>query len=304
VARPIPLDTDDFETLRKRWLNRYLTVQSKHDAKTRTALIQAAQDASDEIEKLANKPNFSNGVRTAQLRIVMKIVSGVLGEFWKRQIPQITIGHKQSSLAAVSAFTETDRDYLVKAFRASGDVSSFIRGQEIQAQISVAHLVDRLEKTNHPLSTRVYRTKRLANTWVQREINSAIVRNAGAKEIAAKVRKSIRPNTPGGVSYAALRLGRTELNNAFHATSVALAQDRPWVQGMVWHLSQTHESSEDNSVVEICDRYADQLFEVNNVPAKPHPQCRCFVTPQVEPLDIFTRNLTAGYYNDWISNAA
>lgn len=306
MARPIPLDTDDFDTLRKRWLQRYLTVQAKHDIKTRTALIQAATDAYDQIQELANKPNFSNGVRSAQLRLVMLILNEVLNDFWKKQIVQISEGHKQSAKAAVGAFSETDRDFLQRAFRQSvsskSDTESFIRGQQIQAELSVAHLVSRLEKSAQPLSSRVYRTKRMANTWVQREINSAIVRNASAQEIAKRIRKSIRPNTPGGVSYAAIRLGRTELNNAFHATSVALAQDRPWVEGMVWHTSATHET--DEGIVEICDRYADQLFEVNNVPKKPHPQCRCFVTPQVEPLDIFTRNLTAGYYNDWIANAA
>lgn len=312
MTRAIPLDTDDFDTLRKRWLNRYLSVQARHDIKVRTSLIKAAEDARAEISALETNTTFSAGVRSAQLRLVMKIVSEVLNDLFKKQIPLITAGSKESATAAVTAFGETDRDFLESAFRQSSVSHSgatprklaqgFIEGQEIQAQISVAHLVSRLEKSAQPLSSRVYRTKRMANNWVQREINSGLVRNASAKEIATKVRKSIRPNTPGGVSYAAMRLGRTELANAFHATSVALAQDRPWVQGMVWHTSQTHETAP--GLIEICDRYKDQLFEVDNVPPKPHPQCRCFVTPAVEPLDIFTRNLTAGYYNDWIANAA
>lgn len=308
MTRPTPLDggsTDDIE-LRKRWLQRYLTIQAKHDTKVRTALIQAAQDATTQIEALANNSTFSAGVRSAQLRLTMKIVKEVLDELFKKQIPLITAGSKESARAAVTAFGETDRDYLRKAFNASASskksVDGFLQGQLIQAELSVANLVSRLEKSKHPLSTRVYRTKRLANTWVQREINSAIVRNASANEIAKRVRSSIRPNVAGGVSYAALRLGRTELNNAFHATSVSLAQDRPWVQGMVWRVSGTHESSE--GLAEICDRYNQQLFEVNNVPKKPHPMCRCVVTPQVEPLEAFARNLTAGYYNDWIANAA
>lgn len=303
MTRPIPLDSDDFDTLRKRWLNRYLAVQAKHDTKTRTALIRAALDAETEISALAQKSTFSSGVRSAQLRIVMQIVKEILNDFFKTDLKLITAGSKQSARAAVTAFGETDKALLRQAFSASGiSPESFIQGQFIQAELSVANLVSRLEKSNQPLSARVYRTRRLANTWVQREVNSAIVRNASAKEIAIRVRKSIRPNTSGGVSYAALRLGRTELNNAFHATSVALAQDRPWVEGMVWHTSQTHETTQ--GIVEICDRYADQLFEVNNVPKKPHPQCRCFVTPQVEPLEVFTRNLTAGTYNDWIRDAA
>lgn len=302
MARPIPLDTDDYDELRKRWLSRYLTIQSRADTRTRSALVVAAQNAEIEIAALETKQNFSSKIRQAQLRLVMGIIKEVLNDFFKKELTLITTGSKESAKAAVTAFSETDRDYLEQAFGSSGDISSFIRGQEIQAQISVANLVSRLEKSAQPLSVRVYRTKRLANNWVQREVNSAIARNASAKEIAQKVRKSIRPNVSGGVSYAALRLGRTELNNAFHATSVALAQDRPWVEGMVWHTSRTHETSE--GLVEICERYKEQLFEVNSVPPKPHPQCRCFVTPQVEPLDVFTQNLTAGTYNDWIRDAA
>lgn len=311
MTRPTPLDgglNDDFEVLRKRWLSRYMTVQSKTDTKTRTALIQAAEDAYKELNALTSKSTFSAAVRSAQLRLSMKIVKEVLNDFFKTELKIITEGHKQSARAAVIAFGETDRNLLQRAFQVSANPISadgFIQGQAIQAEISVANLVSRLETSHQPLSSRVYRTRRLANTWVQREINSAIVRNAGAKEIAKIVRKSIRPNTPGGVSYAALRLGRTELNNAFHATSVALAQDRPWVESMRWHLSQTHESNQTQSGVrEICERYADQTFEVNSVPKKPHPQCRCFVTPKVESLAVFTAHLTAGVYNDWIRDAA
>jgi hypothetical protein len=303
MTRPTPLDrTDNFEILRKRWLSRYMTVQAKSDTKTRTALIQAAEDAYKELNVLTSKSTFSAAVRSAQLRLVMKIVKEVLNDFFKEEIKIITDGHKQSAIAAVVAFGETDRDYLNKAFGSSGDTASFINGQKIQAQISVANLVSRLEQSSQPLSSRVYRSRRLANNWVQRQVNSAIVRNASAQDIAMSVRKSIRPNTAGGVSYAAMRLGRTELNNAFHATSVALAQDRPWVEGMVWHTSTTHEPTE--GLVEICDRYNEQLFEVNNVPKKPHPQCRCFVTPQVQPVAVFAQNLTAGVYNDWIRDAA
>lgn len=305
MPSPYPLDSDDFDTLRKRWLQRYLTIQAKHDVKVRTALLQSSQDASDQISSLANSPTFSNGVRTAQLRIIMKIVSEVLNDLFKKQIPLITAGSKQAARAAVTAFGETDRDFLRQAFNSSAgkaNVNDFIQGQYIQAELSVMHLISRIEKSSHPLSTRVYRTRRLANTWVQREVNSAIVRGESAAYIAKRVRSSIRPNVPGGVSYAALRLGRTELNNAFHATSVALAQDRPWVEGMVWHLSQTHERTEGTK--EICERYSEELFQVDNVPAKPHPQCRCFVTPKVEPLDVFVRNLTAGTYRDWIADAA
>lgn len=301
MTTPTPYDnTDDFDELRKRWLNRYLKVQGKYDTKLRSILIGAAEDAQARVIALSTKKNFSSNVRTAQLRLVMAEIRIVLKDLYGEVLPLIEDGQKDSALAAVSAFTETDADYLRRAFAASGDYRNFIDGQKKQAQMQVANVVSRITKTDIPLSKRVYRTEALSNRWVQGRVNSAIVRGASAKEIAQEVRRSIRPSTPGGVSYAAMRLGRTELNNAFHATSISLAQDRPWVEGMRWHLSKTHKPGQKCG----CETYANQIFDMEHVPPKPHPQCRCFITPEVEPFDVFVRHLTSGQYRDWIGNAA
>ena len=291
------------EELRKQWLNRYLAVQAKVDTKFRSALIDAAEQAFSQVIDLGNRTTFSAGVKAAQLRLVMQQVQSVHNDLFKKIIPLITDGQKQSASAAVTAFSETDRSFLEAAFQKSGSVDSFIEGQRQQAMLGVVHTLSRINKSDQPLSIRVYRTKSLANRWVKNQVNSAILRNASAKEIAMAVRKSIRPNTPGGVSYAAMRLGRTELNNAFHATSIALAEDRPWVTGMRWHLSAVHEV-ELSANPEICEQYAGQVFHVNAVPRKPHPQCRCYVAPQVEALPVFITHLTAGQYRDWMERNA
>lgn len=310
MTTPNPLyDTDDEDELRIRWLLRFLRVQTKYDTRIKTILVQASQDAFDRIEELASNSTFSAEVRTAQLRIVLKELSIVTKDLFGEVLPVIKDGQSESAQAAVEAFAETDLKYLRRAFaetsiRSGVEVDKFISGQKRSAGIHVAQAIRNVEqRRDYQLSDRVYKTRRLADTWVRRQVTSGILRGDGAKEIAKQVRSSIRPSTPGGVSYAALRLGRTELNNAFHATSVALSKDRPWVEGMVWHLSKVHEYEPDR-VPEICEAYSKQVYEVNNVPAKPHPQCRCFVTPQLEPFDVFARHLTAGQYRDWIGNAA
>lgn len=299
--------TGDYEELRKRWLARYIKVQGGYDARLRSLLIEAAEDAHSRISVLSKNPTWSAGVKAAQIRLVGKEIKRVLDELFKEELPIIKDGQKKTAIAAVDAFAETDRNYLREAFFASSGsrktLNSFIEGQRLSATLGVAHAISRINKTDQPLSTRVYRTKSLANKWVQNIVNVGILRNASAQEIAKDVRKHIHPNTPGGVSYAAMRLSRTEINNAFHATSVALSQDRPWVEGMDWNLSQVHEYNE-NGISEICEIYSRQEFEVNNVPPKPHPQCRCFVTPQVEPYDVFVRHLTSGQYRDWIGQNA
>lgn len=293
---------DDFDILRKRWLSRYMRVQSQVDTRVRTMLVETAEDASEQVIALENNSTFSAGVRTAQLRLTMQIIKEVLSDLFDGITPVIREGQKKEAVAAIDGLTETDRDYLDKVFKNTGAVSGFLDSQKVQAQLQVINAVNRMTKSDIPLSKRVYRTKALSQRWVQREVTLEIAKGSSAKQIAKVVRKNIRPNTPGGVSYAALRLGRTELNNAFHATAVDFSQDRPWITGMSWHLSARHEIDPNN--VEICEQYAGKIFEVLAVPKKPHPQCRCFVAPVIEPIDVFTTNLTAGRYRDWIEHAA
>lgn len=303
MTRPTPNDnTDTFEVLRKRWLSRYMRIQSQTDTRIRKILVEAAEGANDQVSALQNNSTFSAGVRTAQLRLVMSTIRNILNDVFDGVTPIIRDGQKSEAQAAVDALTETDKNYLEAAFQDTSAVLDFIDSQKLQAKIQLVNAINRVTKSDIPLSKRVYRSKALAQRWVQRDVTIEIAKGSSAKEIAKVVRKHIRPNTPGGVSYAALRLGRTELNNAFHATAIELSQDRPWIQGMQWHLSAVHEIDPAN--VEICETYAGQIFDVNSVPRKPHPQCRCFVAPVLEPVDVFVRNLTAGQYRSWIDNAA
>ena len=277
-------------------------VQTKTDSNIRKILVQASEDAEKKVSALEKNSTFSAGVRTAQIRLVMKEIKDILNGTFQEIQSTIAEGQRQAASAAIDGLTETDKKYLESALLETGAVLDFIASQKLQAKIQVINSINSVTKNPHSLSQRVYRTRALAQNWVQRDVANGIARGDSAKQIAAVVRKHIRPNTPGGVSYAALRLGRTEVNNAFHATSIEFSKDRPWIKGMQWHLSAVHEV--DPNQTEICERYANQIFDVDNVPGKPHPQCRCFVAPVMEPVDVFIRNLTAGQYRDWIANAA
>lgn len=301
MTQPTLFDNDtDYELLRKRWLNKYLNVENVTTSQLRVVLIQAAEDAQAVLNSLASSTTFSSSVKSAQLRLLMREIRQITNDIFNKSIPIIEAGQKQSANAAVSAFSQTDFDYLQRAFGNRSDARDFVNGQRAESMVGINNAISRLEKSKQPLSSRVYQSRRLANNWVERKITSALMRSASAKELAREVRNSIRPSAPGGVSYSAMRLARTELNNAFHATTISLADDRPWVEGMRWRLSQTHDAKEQCR----CTSYSDLIFTVGEVPKKPHPQCRCFVTPEVEPWESFVTNLTAGQYRNWVANAA
>jgi SPP1 gp7 family putative phage head morphogenesis protein len=282
--------------LLKRWLNRYMTVQAKYDSQIKSLLKDGANDAQQRISVLDSKLTFSAGVQSAQQRMVLAAIKPTYRILFKEIIPIIQRGQKDEAGAASDGLTETDLQYLRAALAATTDIESFIKSERQRAEIGVIHALSRITKSKQPLSARVYRTQALANNWIYRVINSSILRGDSAKQIATQVKSNISPDTPGGTSYAALRLGRTELNNAFHATAITLSQDRPWITGMQWNTSRVHE----DDPTEICTRLNGQIFTLDQVPAKPHPQCRCYVAPTLESATAFSNHLSAGTYRDWI----
>jgi len=285
---------------RRIWWARYLTVQNRYDTKIRTALKDAADDAQERINTLASKSTFSAAVRTAQLRLAMQELKDTHKTLFGSLLPIIKSGQKDEADAAFDGLTETDKSYIYAAVSEIHDAESYLKSARQTALNNVTAVVQRITQSELPLSHRIYRTESLANRWVSNVINRSLARGDSAKDLAQSVRKHILPTTPGGTSYAALRLGRTELNNAFHATAIVSAQDRPWITGMRWYTSDTH--THDPS--EICTQLNGQVFDPTSVPKKPHPQCRCFVAPEVESLAVFKQNLTAGVYRDWMTNAA
>lgn len=136
----------------------------------------------------------------------------------------------------------------------------------------------------------------MAAGTLDRQINSHIAQGASAKRLADAVKHSIKPSVPGGVSHAAMRLARTEINNAFHSQAIASMQDEPWVIGVEWNLSRQHPADQRD----ICDQYADiRIFDKTKVPPKPHPNCRCYITSVLEDFQIFANKLRAGAYNEY-----
>jgi hypothetical protein len=127
----------------------------------------------------------------------------------------------------------------------------------------------------------VYRNIDLLNKRIDRTIRAHIVTGqVNSKDLARSVKSFIDPNVRGGVSYAAMRLARSEINNAFHDRSTANAQDKPWVQSMKWNLSLSHTGKD------ACDLLAEGhskgqsagLYLPTEIPEKPHPQCLCYTT--------------------------
>jgi hypothetical protein len=189
-------------------------------------------------------------------------------------------------------------------FKAAGVDSKFWRASMIaQAQEGVNSLIARKEN-GLTLSDKVYRNQALSKGYVDRAINNGLLLGKSAKEIADDVVKFINPNVPGGASYSAMRLGRTEVNNAFHASSLKGYKDTPWINTVQWHMSSSHARPDE------CNEYAESthfkgggpgVFKTGDVPSKPHPQCLCYIEGLSDDLDKFAKNFKSGKYDNYIN---
>lgn len=167
-----------------------------------------------------------------------------------------------------------------------------------KAQVHIQNYISHTEN-GMSLSEKVYRTQALTNGLVDKEIGRSLLLGEGHTKLAKRVKGLINPATPGGVSYAASRLARTELNSAFHYTQIDQRAGEPWTAGMKWELSGSH------PVPDECNAYASSVhysggdpgvFKADDVPGKPHPNCLCYLTTvQVGEEEMMQKFLNGDY---------
>lgn len=258
-------------------------------------IIAALQDASADAQRRINKLETKNGigsiVRRAQLALVKRELRAAQDSLWK----SVNTGVRRASPLVANAAAEAERVLQAILFQSvgRGEPEALVLSQRAYAQRTMRTFLSR-GKNGIGLSQRVYRTRQLAQGFVDRQINRVVLQGGGWQELARSVRPLIDPNTPGGVSYAAKRLARTELNNAFHTTQRDLAEQNPFVLGVRWNLSRSH-PTEDK-----CDEYARGhskgkpagIYLPGECPDKPHPQCLCFTTNEMMEEDDFLDLIT------------
>lgn len=286
---------------RRIWLARSLRVQASLDAEIAAALATAVEDAARAIRESAGKPGIGATARKAQLIGSQGALTIVLHDYFRKLYAIIHDRQITAAREAAKAGFAWEKDIL-QLIEPDASKRRHLEVALVQsAGRGVSVMITRILHSQMKLSKQVYRTEALARNQVYRAVNSSIALGDSAADLAKKVLPLISPDTPGGVKHASRRLGRTEVNNAFHAQAIKDAQEKPWILGMQWHLSRQHQLF----TGEKCEVYAAQnAFPTHSVPRKPHPQCMCFVVPETMPLDMVLEKVTTGEISDWISKKA
>lgn len=280
-------------------LQHYLLVQQKVDREMAKILLTAAKEAEAIVLANAGKAGAGSAYETARMKQASKALRESSAAMWGNVNSTLKVGMKRAAEAAVNSETFVN-DALQSAFGAR------IPALEQAFAYNAANAVEAVyakAQNGIPLASQVYRTNALADGRVDKVLHNGILLQQSARQIAANVKGLINPNTPGGVSYAANRLARTELNNAFHTSQVHRRADEPWTEGFKWHLSGSHPKPDE------CNEYATSVnfkggepgvFKPDQVPGKPHPQCLCHITTVTVSEDQFVEDFLAGKHTAYM----
>jgi hypothetical protein len=275
-------------------LRRYLRLQRQYDAKIMAILERSANDLRRRISALSSSVRFSDTVRTSQLRLVLSQIRRTQLEMF------LSIGDEiRAGQLAAAIFATQDLEKLAKVAFASLDqraANAFIDSLMGTANAGIKNLYTR---TKRELSERLYKNGRWSTDHIETLIQEAIVRGASARELAKDVYKFVSPTAPGGASHVAMRLARTEINNAFHNQQIA-GFTGPWVESVKWNLSGSHPRKDECNRLAESDQYnlGPGQFPRGKVPGKPHPQCLCFLTATAASPRKFADDVRAGKYDD------
>lgn len=282
---------------KKVWLNRFLMSYQVANRDIYKILVEASEDAEARILDLVGKDGIGATVERAQLASVRQVIAEILKDLFRGKITtSISNARVDAAEQAVKAANVWDDRIIRLVVEDVSQRKVLKRSLEETARRNIENTVLREIQGTIPLSRQVYRTEALAKDLINRKVASGISSGQSARKMAAEVKSMIRPSVSGGVSYAANRLARSEINNAFHAQSIASMSDRPWVYKAKWNLSGSHNPSGC-----LCEQYArTEEFPVSNIPKKPHPQCFCFITPVVPSTEYILQQLDNGFYDQWL----
>lgn len=241
-----------------------------------------------------DSPNISAGVRRAQLEQSRARLLAEQGKAFQRLGDAVSA--RRLRAAARAAQLSAAGDAALLRLVGKGPEAQFLYDSALQtSQRAIDAALARMRLSALPLSARIYRSSIWMGERLGKLINETLAAGLDARSFAKRARDWFNPNTPGGVRYAAMRLARTEINNAFHAMSAAKAADTPWIAEVEWHLSRAHPRPDECNPLAVASPY-----DSKETPARPHPQCMCYITPKPIEEDEFVENFLAGDYDDYL----
>lgn len=286
VPKPEPSD----------WLKAAAAELAAGDRATLKLLQESYREVNKILKDLPSTPDaaFGNLIYRAQLERTRRALLAEQAKLFDK-LGDIVSARRLRSASRASKLSAASDAALLNLVGDGDEGKTLFDGASITSQRTVDTIIARAKLSAVPLAERIYNTKSWMNKRLDTLIATTMAKGLNAQRFAKVARDWFAPSVPGGTRYAAMRLARTEINNAFHATSIVYAGQKPWVQNMEWHLSKSHPAPD------ICNKVAaDSPYLVTAVPRKPHPQCMCYVTEQQVDEDEWIDRFINGEFNDYL----
>lgn len=254
------------------------------------AMLRDAKKRVDEI--LRDLPD--GGVQRAQLeRTRAKLLAEQSGVFTR--LGDI-VSARRASAASRAARLSAAADASLLSLVGKGPQAQYLYDSALEVgQRAIDTALQRMKYSALPLSQRIYKSNVWMNGRLGKLINETLASGLNASDFAKRARDWFNPNTPGGIRYAAMRLARTEINNAFHSISAQKYAETPWITEVEWNLSGSHLKPD------VCNEYAvASPYPSDEAPARPHPQCLCYITPKSIGEEEFIDNFLKGDYDEYL----
>ncbi len=237
-------------------------------------------------------------LRRAHQEALAKVLDNAVNSLRDGLTGTVTQGIQGAVHAATSGPEEVTKGVLAGAFHPAEVKWMF-------ASINERAVKSLLTRTRHglKLSARVWRIGKDARQNIRRVVEDGVTRGLDSRKLARQVQQYVQPDVwtamkqetrrnlgvSSNVSFEAMRLARTEVNNAFHEGTVNAYAAIPSARGAYWRLSGAH------PLPDICDEYASHngngLWAEGEVPARPHPACMCVICAAMEDTEAFTQRL-------------
>lgn len=269
-----------------------LRQQRLTEAQVRRLLREASEQISQQIYSHIGPRGLDVALRQATYEEIRIVLSQIERQLW--------LGIRRTVEDGVSSMTQR----IVRQQSHLASILGDALGVEERAilQDAVEAMTDRIRLNylnTYDISPRIDANILQMRGRIDAVVEQGIAREATARQIAGDVGRLIRPNSPGGTSYNATRLSRTELNESFHRVSRASYQGQPWVEALKWELSGSHPEPD------VCDELAEN--DENNLgrgvwpklqtPSPPHPHCMCHLVPITVSRREFVSQYKSGQYD-------
>lgn len=268
------------------------------DREVLAMLRDASKHVNDLLADLIAKdsPLISAGVRRAQLEQTRSRLLAEQAKTFERLGDIVSARRLRAASRAQRLSAAGDAALL--SLVGKGPQGQFLYESALHtSQRAIDSALARMRLSAVPLSERIYRSSVWMGGRLSKMINETLATGLNARDFAKRARDWFSPNTPGGVRYAAMRLARTEINNSFHAISAEKYATTPWITKVDWNLSKSHPKPD------ICNEVnAESPYPSDDVPARPHPQCMCYITPVSIDEDEFVENFLDGDYDEYLDS--